>query len=67
MQQRTSGQLPFSFASHTPPIIPGPRTGPGLARVLMELARPGSIAAEFDNRSSRPPHSVTITGAGSCE
>lgn len=33
------------------------RTSPGLARVRMELARPGGIGAEFDNRASRP-HTV---------
>lgn len=62
MQQRTSDQLPFLFPSDTRPVIAGSRTGPGLTRVRMELARPGSVGAEFDNRSSRP-HRVTSSGA----
>jgi hypothetical protein len=44
----------FLLASDAISVASAARTGPGLARVRIELARPGRIGAEFDNRSTRP-------------
>lgn len=55
MQQRTSDlHSSFLFPSDDLSVTSASRTGPGLARVRLELARPGSMGAEFDNRLSRP-------------
>lgn len=57
MQQRTShirGSFLIPRDNLSPPCAS--RTSPGLARVRMELARPGRLGADFDSRSSKAPY-----------
>jgi len=53
-QDASHPRTSFVFTSDTLSSASASGEGPGLARVRIELARPGRIGAEFDNRSSRP-------------
>ena len=52
-QEASRLETPFVFSGDAVSAASRSGGGPGLRRVRLELARPGSVSAKFDSRASR--------------